>query len=353
MSCHNRLAQLLTVLLALLLGAGVAGADPLDRARMASLAGSERLRLFTLGQALETRAGGPALTRAMRSAMQDSAFYHEVPRPELLRHSLRASPVLAWDGNINGGFLNDSFDLNGLVFGVDPSRQAMAGLVGGGRASGDLRLAWGPGRHLDLRFGTEVVWSPQHDVGRAALSASACARNHLTAWVFADLCAHASASHRALSDSRSLVFNGTVSRLFATGRASHELSLGAERRLLDEGRQSALTLGWAAVWDHATTDISLTLATPIAGQTVQRLRISAELGLLWQDRPVTIGLWHAVASGGMFLGQARQDASSGLSVGVRLRPQLSVEAVWQLTRSSVDLFNENRAGLNIRFDLSP
>ena len=352
MSSRNPLARLLALVLALLLGVGVASADPIARARMAPLAGSERLRLFALGQALQARSGGPAVTQAMRQTMQDAGFYHDGPGIDVLRRSLRATPVLAWDSNINGGYLNDSLDLNGLIFAIDPARQALAGLVGGARASGELRLGWGPGRHLDLRFGVEALYSPRHDIGRAALSVSACARNHLTGWVFADLCASAAASHLALGDSHSLVASATLSRLFASAGGYHELSLGAEHRLLDEGRQSALTLGWAAVWDRATTDISLTLAAPIAGASVQRQRLSVDVGLIWRDRPVTLGLWHAQAGGGMFLGMARQDATSGLSLGFRPRPQITVEAVWQRTRSSIDFFDETRAGLNIRFDLS-
>ncbi len=342
----------LVLALLLMLTAAQASADAFSRARLAPLIGSERLRLFTYGQALNTRTAPPALTRAMRQGLERSGFYHE-GAPALIARDLRFTPVLAWDENINGGYFNDTFNLYGLSFQVDPANLARAGLVLGGRLGGEARLAWGPGRLLDFSASAEVGWSPRHDIGRGNAQLSACARNHLTGWTFADVCATAQAGRRSLSSSHSTAVSASLAHLFATGAAYHEVTVELERLHLAEGGQNTVSLGWNAVWNRATTGLSLTLGEPIPGQNATRARVSAQASWLWGSRPVTLSAWHMQASGGMLMGLPRQDRLTGIGLTLQPRPGLSVELMHQVTTSSIDLFAEARTGLSVRFQFDP
>lgn len=346
-----KLRVLLLCLLAALAPAAEAGADALARAQMAAMAGSERLRQFTLGQAMLERRGDARVRHALRGTLEQSGFYHDGARPALISRRLSWSPVLAWDANINGGFLNDTFDIYGLSFEVDPAHRALAGVVTGGRVSGDLRLAYGEGRFLDLRGSIEAVYSPRHDIGRGQAGFEACARNHLQGWTFADLCVTGARSWRTLSDSTTASASARVAHLVAAGQSEHELSAGVTRFYQAEGEQNALVLGWSAIWNHAVTDLDLTFAEPIAGETAMRQRISAQVSWRWNETPVSLAVWQQSSDGGMLLGTAREDQVRGLSVSVRPRPQMTVELVHQVTQSSINLFDESRTGLNVRFTL--
>ena len=189
-------ALLLLVTLAVLAAAPRAAADAFDRARLAPLASSERLRLFTLARAIDTRQAPRSYSGALRRTLREQGFYHD-GTPGTLDRTFRFSPVLAWDDNINGGYYHDQLDLGGLIFDADPANRARAGLVIGTRADASIRLSWAEGRVIDLRAGAELGWSPRHDIGRAFAQVEACARNHLAGWTFADVCASVSGAHRA------------------------------------------------------------------------------------------------------------------------------------------------------------
>ena len=343
-------ALALLLFLALALIAPRAGADALDRARLAPLASSERLRLFTLARAVDTRRAPPAVTQALRRALHETGFYHQ-GGPAIIDRDARLSPVLAWDENINGGYFHDHLDLGGLIFDADPANRARPGLVMGVRLDASARLAWGEGRVLDLRAGAEIAWSPRYDIGRAYAGVEACSRNHLTGWVFADFCASASGSHRALADGRSTGVSASLMRLFSTAGATHEVSVELDRRHLSEGAQSGLTLGWSSVWNRAVTEFTLGTGTPIAGATATRFRVGARVGWVWHGRPVSLSAWHMRASGGMLLGMDRADRVTGIGFSVQARPGVSVEVTHQVTRSTIALFSESRTGLSVRFQL--
>lgn len=347
---RKALALLVMLCLGLTVLAPRAGADAFDRARLAPLASSERLRLFTLARAQDTRRAPPAYTNALRRALRDTGFYNE-GGAELMDRSLRFSPILTWDDNINGGYFHDRLVIGGLIFDADPASRARAGLMLGGRLDATARLSWAEGRIIDLRAMAEIAWSPVHDIGRGAAGVEVCARNHVTGWTFVDVCASASASRRALTEGSSTGISAALVHLFSTAGAAHQISLEVDRRALDAGQQTGATLGWSAVWNGAVTEFTLGTATPIAGATATRGRIGARVGFLWRDRPVSVSAWHVQASGGMLLGMAREDHVTGLGLSIEARRGMSIEVTHQVTTSTIALFEDNRTGLSVRFRL--
>lgn len=262
------------------------------------------------------------------------------------------TPTLSWDGNINGGFLNDRFEHFGLVFELDPAHRARAGLVAGANLAAETRLAYGQGRFLELQGRGEAVWSPRHEIGRANAALSLCSRNHVTGWTFADFCASSQGGWRALSSSRSSVVTGTLAQLFTLGPGHHQLSAAIARHWQPEGRQEAFTLGWGAVWSHMATDVSLTWSDGIRDEHALRRRVGAQVSWIWRGRPLSLSLWQITADGGRLLGVDRKDRLTGASLSIRLDRRLTVDISHQQTRFTHTLFRENRTGLGIRFHLA-
>ncbi len=325
--------------------------DAMQRAALAGQSGSERLRQFAVGQAMLENRDDPRVGQAMEDSLEQTGFYFKGSGPVVLSRSMRIDPVLAFDANINGGFLNDRFDIFGMSFDIDPDRRALAGVVGGARASGQMRLAYGEGDYLDLRGSAEAVFSPRHGIGRGQAGLEACARNHVTGWSFADLCATVAHSRRSLSNSTSGSVSLSFVHLLAAADSEHEFTVGTEVSFVGDTRQPSISMGWNAVWNHAVTGLEVTLAAPILGETAMRQRLQGSIGWNWQGRAVSLGAWHQMADGGMLLGVQRVDRVNGVSLSVQARPGLTVEVMHQVTQSSVNLFDEGRSGLNLRFDL--
>lgn len=338
----------LAAALALLLLALPALADPLARARMAGLAPSDRLHAYALARGLAAERGARPLAGALRQALTGLAFYHD-GAPAVIRAQARATPVLAWDANINGGYLNDRFTIGNLVFAIDPARRARAGLLLGLSFGAEARLAWGPGRYVEVQAGGEALWSPEHRMGRASAGVSACLRNHLRGWTFADLCASASQGWRVLSQGTGASASAGLSTLLTAGPAHHEFSLRLARLAQPEGPQTEASIGWGAVWNRAASEVTLTVLSPVPGESVPRRRAAADVSWLAAGRPVTLGLRWQEAWGGMLLGRPRADETLAVSVGLRPRPGLSLELVHQATRSTHDLFSDRRTGVSVRW----
>ena len=344
-----RFPSLGAALLCLFAGSA-AHADAMDRARIAAMAGSERMQMFAFGKWLDTGEAPRSAVLQMKQAMISEGFYYEPGTRRLIATEAWIAPVLSYDGNINGGVLQDSFILNGFVFEADPAFRAKAGVVLGFSGGGVARLALANGRYVEMRARGEAVWSPEHQIGRHSGELALCSRNHLAGWSFADLCQSVSATERELGASVSQETALSVTRLFQTAAAYHEISAELARSIYDTGDQPSVTLSWAAIWDHAATRLSLTRAAAIRGETALDYRIAADVQWLWQGRAIGLGLWHQRAAGGSFLGTPREDRATGLSLSYQFRPGMTAQIGYSVNQSSVDFFDYAQASVNMRFD---
>lgn len=326
-------------------------ADTLSRAAIVGMTGSERLTQFTLGRALFQHQGDASLRQAMQGSLQRTGFLHLEPGVALISRNFRWHPILAWDANINGGFINDGFSHAGLTFSVDPTRRALAGMVGGAHGSMEIRLAYDEGRYLNLRGWVEAAYSPEHETGRAQAGVEACARNHVSGFTFADVCASTSHTWRALSQTTSSSLSFGAVHLMSAGQSDHALSLTASRNVQEVGAQNALTLGVDSVWNGFTTGLDVTFAQAIPGQTALRRQVSAQVNWQWQGRAIGMRVWHQQSAGGTMLGIPRQDDVTGVGLSVTATRTMAVDLVHQVTNSTINLFDEQRTGLNFRFDM--
>ncbi|MGV8989600.1 MAG: hypothetical protein ACOH2H_25630 [Cypionkella sp.] len=325
-------------------------ADEASRTQIADIAGSERLRLFAYGKLLETRTAPRVAVVRMKQDMIRQGFYFDPGTSPLIARDAWIAPVLSYDGNINGGVLQDSFVFNGQVFDAAPDFRAKAGVVAGLAAGGAVRLAWANGRYVEARVQGQAVWSPEYQIGRSNAELGLCSRNHLTGWTFLDLCRTVSAISRELGSSTSQATELSLSQLFAAGGGYHDLTADLSQSHYDIGEQPALTLSWNAVWDRAATNLSLTVAAPINDETALRQRVEAGVKWLWRGRSVGVDLWHQEADGGTFLLTPRADTATGIGLSYEIRPGVTTQIGYMVNRSTVDFFQYDQLSVNIRFD---
>lgn len=325
-------------------------ADEMDRMRLSVLAPSERLRLRAFGKALSAGlATRPAIDQ-LRRDMVRQGFYFDPGPPRLVAAELWAAPVLSWDGNINGGVLTDRFFFGGYVFEADPAFVAQPGVVLGAAAGGTARMAWASGRLIELQAGAELAWSPEHDIGRSDAALGLCSRNHLAGWTFLDLCANGQWSGRSLGDSSAGQTSLRLSTLADGADSLHEIALTYTRAETADDPQARIGLAVNSVWNHAVTEVSVTLGAPVAGETVLRRRLDAGIGWFWRGRPLRADLWYQVADGGTFLGTPRRDEGIGASLELQLRPGLTLRTGYARNRSTAGFADYDQVTLDVRFD---
>lgn len=341
-------ARLLAALAGALLLAAPAAADEAARVATSALAGSERLRLYAFGKALEVGALTPPLVGRMKRDMVRQGFYHGPGQSPLTLLEAWAAPVLSYDGNINGGAYNDRLSVDGMVFETTPDYVAKAGIVAGVGAGGEARLAWDTGRHVSAVLRAETVWAPEHDIGRGYAELRVCSDNHLTGWSFLDLCHSEAVLDRELDRSESALSRIGGEHLFETGAGYHALSAGLERR---DGatRQMALELGLETIWDGAVTEFAVGIGEEVPGETVQRLALGA--GLRWHQgrHPMGLSLSYQHAEGGQFLGQDRTDRRYAAALVYQVSPSLTLGLDLARNDSTVAFYDYDELGVTATF----
>ncbi len=330
-----------------------AGADPArtaTRGQTAVMSGSDRLRIFAWGKWLETGQAPREIVDAMQGALVRQGFYHDGPEAGVVWTDVRAAPLLGFDTNINGGVAQDSFTFAGFTFEAAPEVRAVSGIVAGLEGGGTARLAWDTGRTVEISANGTYGWAPGRDLSYYRGTLQLCSRNTVVGWIFADGCVAHAVSERDLASQRLDRASLTLSTLFETPAAWHELSGELAVTRTDTVEQTTATVTLGSVWDLAVTEASLTVGDPVAGITGLDHRVAVDIRWQAGGYPTGIGLWQSASSGGRFLGVPRADTATGITAFWQARPGLSVEVGYSVVNSTADLFDDESVTFQVRLD---
>lgn len=349
MPCNNNALKIITFSLAISAGLP-ASADPSDLAGVSGLAWSDAIRLRALGAAASENQLDPNLTRALQRELELQGYYSPPHRITPIARQFWAMPLLAWDGNINGGLMKDRFDFNGLTFEADPTYRAKAGLVLGGGLGGMTRLAWDEGRWIDLQAQAEIGYSPKHHIARQDLWLQACSRNHLTGWSFLDLCASGNRSFRELGNDQGHRLEAEFRQVATSTNALHEFGIKLARVDSRSRDQNRIGFSVESLWDNSATRIAVTWGEEIPDATVLRQRIDLGIKSNLFDRNVGMDLWGQMADGSAFLGRFREDKTWGIGFSADLRPGIDLRLGYSDSRSTAAIADYQQLTLDLRFD---
>lgn len=338
------------VLYLVLAGASPALAEPSNLAGASHLAWSDAIRLRALGGAAGQSQSDLGLTKALQRELELQGYYSPSHQITPIARHIWATPLLAWDGNINGGLMKDRFDFNGLTFEANPDYRAKAGLVLGGGLGGMTRLAWDEGRWIDLTAQAELGYSPKHEIARQDLWLQACSRNHLAGWSFLDLCASGNRSFRELGNDQGHRLETTFRQVTASKSALHEYGIKLARVDSQSRDQNRIGFSVESLWNNSATQIGLTLGEPIPEATVLRQRIDFGIKSTLFDRKIGFDLWGQKADGSAFLGTPREDKTWGLGVSADLRPGIDLRLGYSDSQSTAAIADYKQVTLDLRFD---
>lgn len=325
-------------------------ADEIDRMWVAELAKSERLRLRAYGQALSTRQMPHTGLARMRQDMVQQGYYSDKGALSPVARDMHVRPLLAWDGNINGGVLQDRFVINGLIFEADPEIRAKSGLVVGISVGGLLRYAWDEGQIVEIRGATELGWSPEHEISRTDVMLSICSRNHLAGWNFLDLCATNRHYWRELGNASTDQASAEISRIVSMPNSIHEVSLSYSWEFTAKDTHNQLAVSVESIWDTVVTEVSVAIADPRSGAAALRNNASASASWFAYDRSWSIDVWMQQSEGSRFLGTPRKDDVRGIGIAADLRPGASLRLGYWDSRSTAGVANYDQVTLDVRFD---
>ena len=321
-----------------------------SRGAVASLSGSERLRMFAWGKWLETGSPPQTVVDAMRGTLVQNGFYHDAAVPAVVRSNVYLAPQLSYETNVNGGVAQDSFAAGGFIFDVDPAYRAVSGLVIGVNGSAETRVAWMNGHTINTTAEGFVGWAPESDIGYRRGSIEICSQNNLVRWLFFDGCILHAANDRILSSSSIDQTSFKLSSLFQTASVYHELTSEIAKTETQDYSQTTATIALNSVWNDLVTGLSITFGEPNAEQTVLDRRVAIDVRWEAGGHPIGLGVWTATSRGGTFLGVDQVDDAIGVNVSVQARRGLSIEAGYAQTVSTAALYNDQSVSLQFQFD---
>ncbi|WP_128255803.1 hypothetical protein [Falsirhodobacter deserti] len=324
-----------------------ASGDELDRYET-SLGGSERLRLFALTNIFDRYAADPAVRDGLRTELARQGYYYDGTGSRVLRQDMWIAPILAFDGNINGGTLNDRFRFAGLEFHADPRIKAKPGWVGGASVGARTRFALGNGSLLDLQGEGKMSWSPRYDIGRSSAQISACLLNNLRGWTFLDLCHRLRENKRKLGRSTEASTSARLSSLGQVGNSYHEAWLQVERLSYGASEQGVAIVGLRSIFDRIMPYGSVSFAQSIPNEMAFRSRIELGVQLPRNGRIIDLFLWTQSADGDRFLGAVREDQTHGVGVSVQSTTGPRITVSFVRNSSTADFYDHSQLEAEIR-----
>lgn len=314
-----------------------------------SLGGSRGMALRVLSEP-----GLPAEAAGVRDGIARSMGLAGDPG-SLASTSLKVSPVLRWDDNVNGGMASDDLVIGGYRFLVDERFRARGGVVVGGAVSAGAAYALGERTGIEFGLQASAAFAPALSMTKTAVRGEACVR-HVTAdyGTLLSGCADVSARDQELGSSRKAGVEVSASRTFVGRAAVHEAEVTLRREKEFENgavrdqvglRYGAATPGGVAF----SAEIGFGTASKDVMTTRRRAGVSA--AAIIAGRPTRLGVSVQEGRGGLFLGEERREVTISAFASRQVTDRLTIGVHATRTRARHDFFDDSGFGVDfgIRF----
>lgn len=340
-----------TLAAALLFVAGTSVAQAQERPGILdalALSGSGNLTSFALSQPELPR----QLHRVRAHLLAKEGF---IGRPGMVMDKhISFSPVLTYDGNINGGAVGDSLVISGLRFQVREDQVSKGGILVGGGVDGGANINLAHNTALQLDFGAWAGWSPQHELSKGGVNLSACVAKQATPATRLRACARASHLEYELGKTQRASLEIGAAHAYSVTNGFNEVDLSLREERTFGGKvedQRILSLR------HTTahrSGLTFTVGGNLGSDTdgiSMRERVHASAAKIIAGRPTSIFLSAQNNRGGRFLGESRAENIFSLGLSRQVRDNLTIRVSGTKVRAKHEFFNQNSLGLDfgIRF----
>lgn len=308
-----------------------------------ALAGSGNLTTFALSQ--------PELPRSLhyaRAQMLARDGFIGVPGKVMDKH-ISFSPVLTYDGNINGGAVGDSLVISGLRFRIEDDQVSKGGVLLGGGVDAGATINMARDTALQLNAGAWAGFSPEHDLSKGGVNLSACLAHQATPATRLRSCVRASHLEYDLGKTQraSVEVGGAHAYAARNGFNEVDLSLREERTfggIVEDQRILSLR--------HTTahrSGLTFSIGGNLGSETraiSMRERVHVGAAKMIAGRPTSISLSAQNNRGGQFLGEGRAENIFSVGVSRQVHDKLTVRVSGTKVRARHEFFNQNSIGLD-------
>ncbi len=312
----------------------------------AAQSGSGELLLYTLMRERPAGFEEPAVALARRLALTERS----VRVAEIAHTSLRFSPALAYDDNINAGVPGRSILVGSYEFVIDEESRAKEGIVVGADGGAGIALALGAGARMTADLGLSWRYAPAHDLMWQAAQAELCTTRPYADWRWIEGCVSLRGTERALSTTftRRLAFANR--RVVSSGWGDHELTLGA----FFEDSEGVEQAGASLCLLTARPGFGLVGFELVAGERVRGRSAVTAAASLWGARdifgaPGTLVLSVREESGSRFFDRTREDRVWNLSVARDIGDRLTATLGLTARNSNVAVYDDHAVTFALQF----
>ncbi|RWR05092.1 hypothetical protein [Paenirhodobacter populi] len=311
------------------------------------LAGSESLMTYALSQ--------PGLPRdalrARNRMLEDAGFIGFRGKPS--RTWFSASPVIAWDNNLNGGFAGTSLVAGGLMFEVDKRYARKSGALFGGQINAGLSMPLANGIAWTNRIYAMAGWAPGHELFKTRAYADSCVKRMLNISTYVTGCADFSYSKYELGETGTHGFRLGVIEDFIALSGAHEVTVTYRHGFYggsSDYEQDAASVRLTSAWSSGfATFVGAQAGSEVDGYIALRERIEGGVSFFAWERPVSLSVSAQSNRGGLFLGEKRRDDVYSVAVIIGLTDKVTASIAVSETRSNADFFSDT--GINVDFSL--
>lgn len=310
------------------------------------LSGSQNLRSYAL-----SHPELPHALHATRARMLERDGFRGTPGQLMYRH-IALSPVVTYDGNINGGAVGDSLVLAGLRFQIRDDLVSKNGALIGGNVEGAANFNIASATALQLGFGAWTAWSPEHEISKGGTNLSACVAHQATAATRLRGCSRASHLEYDLGKTQRVSFEVGASRAYAAQRSFNEVDLSLRiDRIFGVIIEDQNILSFRHTSAHQN-GLAFTIGGSVGDDTIgisMRERIYVSTSAWIAGQPTSFQLSAQNNRGGLFLGESRTENIYTFGLSRRVRQNLTVRLTGSKVEAKHEFFNNKSFGLDLDF----
>ena len=275
---------------------------------------------------------------------------------EPLSLAVKATPIVSYSSNINGGNPDRPLVLDGISFVGEEGKFRKKGLVLGGGVDLSGRLIYGEGSYLDGTVSLSYVRSPEHGMGISRSSIGLCSKNHIQDNWYLDGCIDFQKLRRDLKLDEQGRLQFSIAKLFSSSRSEHHrATIGLQRYYEAQSfQQRRIVAGWETVRsDGFNNSVTVMVGEPLGNVLALRHSATASLGVVIFDRALTAAFGYRYDDGGKLLGVDRSDSTYTISLTYEMFPAANISVGYVRTDSSIDYFNEGEVIFGFQFKSLP
>ena len=265
--------------------------------------------------------------------------------------NLSLTPVLQYFANINGGNPREILHVGSISLKGEREFLKKDDLSAGARVTFNLRELYGEGSYFNY-LGTAALSQGLSVPDKVAENAhSICSMNKISKTMYFDFCASAAKIKKTLSKNEtkdiSLIFSMMENTKW--NKQIH-YKLGLAELFEEQYEQTSTSIGVDVISDAKVFySANFRFGEPVNDELVTTHALGASLGFFIYEKPIRLSANIKKASGGLFLGVARQTNTKNISISFPISDYFYLSVGYEEVDAKINFFDQASPSIAINF----